>query len=331
MLKEKLEKYRKKRITLDELFSIAKDTEEIYNLTDIRVLIPVKSSGTNGDLLRPLYKKYTIALDKSDSQEIISEIQSLHPKLTKNGYLLKKTEVFLKNREILAALNTFLEDNKEICPISRRERSFLIFGDEKILDNNMSLMNSLGLSETDLVFYTTPEQCFPDYISERKSDMTLLICENKDIWFNIRRLMTEDKKTELFGIYIDGVIFGQGNDVTGKGKFSSYAHYLGCESVHFLYCGDIDRAGFDMFCRLTIEAPELDIKLFVPIYQKMLELAETDKLPDSKDGRQLDVKWDSFLHLFTETEKSELVEILERNKRLPQEIINYTVLKENMR
>ncbi|MGN0612936.1 MAG: hypothetical protein ACI4JB_03470 [Porcipelethomonas sp.] len=331
MLRDKLEKYRKKRITSDELFLISKDVEEIYDLVDLGILVPVKSSGTNGDLLRPLYKKYTIALDKSGSQETVSEIQSLHPKLTKNGYLLKKTEVFLKNREILAALNAFLESNKKICPISRRERSFLIFGDEKILDNNMSLMNSLGLSETDLAYYTTPELCFPDYIPERKPDMTLLICENKDIWFNIRRLMTEDKKTELFGIYIDGVIFGQGNDVTGKGKFSSYAHYLGSENVHFLYCGDIDRAGFDMFCRLINEAAGLDIRLFVPIYRKMLELAETDNLPDSGDGRRIDVKWDRFLHLFTEAEKLKLVEILEKNKRLPQEIINYTVLKENMR
>lgn len=331
MLKEKLEKYKKKRITLDELFSMAKDAEEIYSLIDMGVLIPIKSSTTNGDLLKPLYKKYTIVLDKSDSNKTICKIQCLHPKLTKNGYLLKKPEVFLKNKEILAALNTFLEDNKEICPISRRERSFLIFGDEKVLDKNKSLIDSLGLAETDLFYYTTPEQCFPDYIPERKPNMTLLICENKDIWFNIRRLMTEDKKTDLFGVYIDGVIFGQGNDITGKGKFSSYAHYIGGEPIHFLYCGDIDRAGFDIFCRLTNEANDLDIKLFVPIYQKMLELTKIDKLPDSEDCRGIDVNWDNFLHLFTETEKPKLIEILKKNKRLPQEIINYTVLKENMR
>lgn len=331
MLKEKLAKFKKKRITLDELYSMNASAEEIHRLVGLGMLVPVKSSGTDGNLRDPLHKKYTIVSENEDYSEIISQIHKLHPKLIANGYLLKKPDSYIKYKELFDRISLFLESNAEIYPISRRERSFSIFGDEKILDNNISLINSLGLSETDLGFYTTPELCFPDYIPERKPQMSLIICENKDIWFNIRRLMTENRASELFGVHIDGVVFGQGNDITGKEKFTSYARFLGGKDIHFLYCGDIDRAGFDIFFRLTAEASNLDIQLFIPIYRKMLELADIDKLPDSEDNRQLNVKWDKILHIFSETETQKLKEVLEGNKRLPQEIINYTVLKENMR
>ncbi len=60
-----------------------------------------------------------------------------------------------------------------------------------------------------------------------------------------------------------------------KEKFRSYAQYLGADETRFLYCGDIDRAGFDIFIRLCKEAKELHIELFVPAYQKMLELSRS--------------------------------------------------------
>ena len=74
-------------------------------------------------------------------------------------------------------------------PVSRKERSFEIFEQEKILDDSSikSLIKSLGITQDDLCFYDTPEYCFHDYIPQKKNNMVLLICENKDIWFNIRR------------------------------------------------------------------------------------------------------------------------------------------------
>ncbi len=79
------------------------------------------------------------------------------------------------------------------------------------------------MSEEDLGFYNTPEYCFHDYIPERKNSMVLLICENKDIWFNIRRCMFEDNYKSLFGVPIDGVVFGNGNEVTKKqGALTEY-------------------------------------------------------------------------------------------------------------
>lgn len=209
-------------MTLEKLEEMGYREEDILALTEARKLIPVKSSGTNGNCRTPLYKKYRIVSEKEDHSEAFAIIKTLHPKLIANGYLFKKPEVFEENSKALLAVNgflqksCFLQNSPTPCFISRRERSYEIFGDEKFLDKNMSLIRSAGLTENDLKFYTTPEQCFSDYIPRRMENMTLLICENKDIWFNIRRIMSEDNRFDFFGVGLDGVIFGQGNDITGK-------------------------------------------------------------------------------------------------------------------
>lgn len=327
----KLNKFKKKRVTLEELLSAEISEQEILSFVTEGKLVPMKSSGTNGNLRNPLYKKYSIVTEKEDHSATISEIKKLHPKLVANGYLLRKPEAFEKNQDELTAISRFLQDNSEKCYISRRERSFQLFGEEKYLDNNISLMQSIGLTENDLKFYTTPEQCFSDYIPQRKENMTLLICENKDIWFNIRRLMAEGSCYEFFGVHIDGVIYGQGNDVTGKGKFSSYARFLNSGKLSLLYCGDIDRAGFDIFYRLCKEAAEFDIELFAPIYKKMLEFADVSSLPESDDKRGKDIETDGLRELFSDEEIEKINDVLSSDKRLPQEIINYEVLKNNSR
>jgi hypothetical protein len=199
------------------------------------------------------------------------------------------------------------------------------------LDHHLRLLEAIGITGDMLRYYETPEQCISDYIPVRKRAMTLLICENKDIWFNIRRLMYESQANTLFDTQIDGVIFGQGNDITGKDKFRSYAAYLGADTIRFLYCGDIDRAGFDIFLRLCKAAEELHIELFLPAYKKMLELSRNIQLPDSDDKRCIIPEMSGILLKFLVDEQEQITHILQNNKRLPQEILSYPVLAENMR
>ena len=79
------------------------------------------------------------------------------------------------------------------------------------------------------------------------------------------------------------------------------------------------------------EAAELNIVLFVPIYKKMLELADVSLLPESDDKRGKDIETDSLRELFSEEEIDKINDVLSADKRLPQEIINYEVLKNNSR
>lgn len=331
MNNSKLMGFRKKTITIDELKALGYEREEILDSVSSGVFIPMMKSGTDGNLRAPLYQKYRIVSEKKDTSELLDQMKALHPKLLANGYLRKKPELYQKYRKELNAVSAFLQTDSSNCYLSRRERSYQIFGDEKFLDHTMSTMQAIGLSEDDFKCYATPEQCFSDYIPMRKKQMTLLICENKDIWFNIRRLMSEENCFEFFGVHLDGVIYGQGNDITGKQKFSSYVHFLSTGKITFLYCGDIDRAGFDIFYRLCREAINLDISLFVPIYQKMLELSDISLLPQSEDERGLVVEMEALSELFSKTEIEQIKAVLNAGKRLPQEVIHYGVLKENAR
>lgn len=329
-----LKQYPKKRISLNELRELCSysDTyrEQILELTEQGVLEPVKSSGTDGNLQKPLYLRYTIRSE--ENVHIPSEeINSLHPRLTANGYLNRNSEKYIENRDFLLCLSNWMTYNNDNDMMSRRERSFSVFGDEKTLDEHLTFLNNIGISGENLHYYETPEQCFSDYIPVRKPQMTLLICENKDIWFNIRRLMYENGYNILFRTSIDGVIFGQGNDITGKGKFLSYSRFLGVDRVTYLYCGDIDRAGFDIFLRFCREAEGVSVSLFLPAYREMLRLAEESILPDSKDKRCIIPDISELLPSFSKYEQKQLLQILQDNKRLPQEILSYPVLAKNMR
>ena len=161
--------------------------------------------------------------------------------------------------------------------ISRKELSFEIFDEEKALDDKTfcALLERIGITADTLAFYDTPEYCFNDYIPDRKAQMTLLICENKDIWFNIRRMMFENNATNIFDTHIDGVVYGCGNKVSGMDALTSYTEFIGSE-VKYLYWGDIDRAGLNIYLSAVRANPNINIKLFVRAYEEMLRLAQTN-------------------------------------------------------
>ena len=199
-IKNNLLAYGKRSITLEALTDLLKadpaDTKVLFDmiseLVDASILEPVKNSGQNGNRKYPLFKKYRILIKDESSEEAEKQIRQLHPALQRTGYLSSHVQEYLKHRDVIECLNAFLFSRNAGEPISRKERSFEIFGREKVLDESevKSLLRHLEISESDLGFYDTPEYCFHDYIPERKNDLTLLICENKDIWFNIRRCLS---------------------------------------------------------------------------------------------------------------------------------------------
>lgn len=335
----KLLAYGKKSITLEDLTDILKveasDAKTIFDkvseLIDASILEPVKNSGHNGNLRYPLFKKYRILVKAELSEDVEKQIRQLHPALCKSGYLSSHVQEYLKHREVIDCLNAFFFSKKAREPISRKERSFEIFGREKVLDNPAvkSLLRHLEISESDLGFYNTPEYCFHDYIPERKNDLTLLICENKDIWFNIRRCMFEDRFKSLFGVAIDGVVYGNGNKVSNKaGALVEYVRFMGNPNVTFLYWGDIDREGFDIFRRTRDVNDSLNIELFIPGYRKMIERAQSICLEDSPSSKKEGVSFENLFEGFSAEERHFLNRVLEENKLIPQEIIPYTVLSE---
>ncbi len=337
--KGKLLAYGKKSIPLETLTEMLKadptDTKVLFDmvseLVDDSILEPIKNSGQNGNRKYPLFKKYRVLVKEESSEAVEKQIRKLHPALQRTGYLSLHVKEYLKHREVVNCLNTFFFSRKAGTPISRKERSFEIFGREKVLDDPKvkSLLRHLEIFDSDLGFYDTPEYCFHDYIPERKNDLTLLICENKDIWFNIRRCMFEDHFKSLFGVAIDGVVYGNGNKVSNKaGALVEYVRFMGNPNVTFLYWGDIDREGFDIFRRTRDVNVSLDIKLFLPGYRKMIERARNICLEDSPSSKKEGVSFSDLFEEFSAEEQQFLNSVLEGNKLIPQEIISYTILSE---
>lgn len=336
--KEQLLKYGKKTISLEDIKNIMKISimdekgayEQISEMISDEIIEPVKSSGKNGNLRYPLYKKYRILVKEEADEGVIEDIWQLHPLLLRSGYLSSNPLVFQSNRAVIEKVSAYLFFDKDDTFISRKERSFEIFGHEKTLDNSMvkALLRKLQITEYELGFYDTPAYCFHDYIPLKKEQMVLLICENKDIWFNIRRLMFEDGVRSLFGTAIDGVVYGEGNKVSDRtGALEEYVKFMGEPEVKFLYWGDIDREGFDIFRRTKEANDRLDISLFVPGYRKMIERARNIELEDSSSSKKQGMSFNNLINDFTDDERTFLADIFNNNKLIPQEIISYKYLK----
>ena len=337
-IETRLKSWNKRIISKSELATLfhTSSDAELCNLVSEAVkkgvLSPVISSGTNGNRAYPVYLKYKLVVAEDYSQAL-SDIDLLHPSITKTGYLQSKPELYLKYKDQLQKLNRYLFHNSPSVQVSKKERSFEIFDEEKQLEDNSfrNLLERLGLTADILGYYNTPEYCFNDFIPERKMRMILLICENKDIWFNIRRRMYEDSSRCIFGVHIDGAIYGGGNKISEAGALSAYTQFLNADSVQYLYWGDIDRAGLNIYLSLVKNNPDLYIQIFTPAYEEMLRLAEMRNIPDSMDHRERSKDYEPIYRHFSDEVRCSLERYIEENKRIPQEIISYGKLLKVMR
>lgn len=335
-----LRHFGKKTITNHELAPLynAHNDEALFRIIEPLIrdgyLQPVKSSLTNGNKRFPIHLKYRITLPAESFDAELAEIASLHPALQAQSYLQKKPALYRKYRILLCKLDQYLfRQATDSVPVSRKERSFEIFDEEKALDDRAfcGFLENLGIDSQVLGYYDTPEFCFNDYIPAKKPRMTLLICENKDIWFNIRRIMFEQNRFTLFGTQLDGVVYGCGNKVSQKGALTSYTHFMATDDVTYLYWGDIDRAGLDIYQSLLQGNPDMDIRLFVPAYEEMLRLAQSRTIPDSDDERLHHNDYGDVFAQLSSQGRLWMETSIRLNKRIPQEIISYAYLKENMR
>lgn len=337
---EKLIQFGKKTITkeqMEKLFSET-DDEALFLIVDAlqqeNILSPIKASRTNGNRVFPIFMRYRVSLPVESFDTELDEISKLHPILQNRGILQSKPAEYAKYWHNIQLLDRYLfSSHADRIPISRKERSFEIFEEEKALDDAVfcRLLERMGLGKQELAFYDTPEYCFNDYIPERKENMTLLICENKDIWFNIRRRMFENGADTIFDTQIDGVVYGCGNQISQKNALTSYTEFMGGARISYIYWGDIDRAGFNIFLSLVKNNPTLDIAIFTPAYEQMLHCAKDKNIPDSADNRRILGDYEEIYLAFSAEDRAFLESNIEKNKRIPQEIITYENLLYQMR
>jgi len=337
-LVEKLLSSGKTYLTETDLQQIIKEVEypffhrEMKKLLDDGVLSPVKSAGLNGRL-PPLYNKYRLNKPKEDYASSLTAIRRLNPALNISGYL-QNPALYQKHRDVVEGLSLYLWRSAGLLKetMSRKERSFSVWGREKFLDNHMARVREVlkynGLGEEFLNYYDTPEPFF-EYVHARTEQMTVLVVENKDTWFTFRKLMQGSGKNTVTGTPVDVLLYGEGNKITKRGALEEYnAGMLGGKSKRasrFLYFGDLDLEGIRLYFRCREANPGLDVKPFAALYLLMLQLAEGRVLPESPDSRGVTAPLVEFAQLLGLDSASVLEAFLDKGRYIPQEIINYQV------
>lgn len=292
-------------------------------------LSPVKNSGSNG-MRPPLHKRYRIIRPSICYDDLLPEIRLLHGSFNIEGYVAD-TEKYSNHRFWVLALNDFFKNHSESLDvaISINERSFQIFKREKALREDRQLAAVLSFSpclRDALNFYDTPEPFFiadinplpPNAVDERN----VLIIENKDTWYTLRRIMRPDRR-RIAGILFDSLIYGEGRKITRREDsltdFDSSIFKGG--KINYYYFGDLDYEGMGIVQDLTAVNPELNIALMKPLYIAMLEAADVDKLPLAREKQNKKAaQW--FVSMFGEAQQRDIVRVLEDGRYIPQEILN---------
>jgi hypothetical protein len=337
LLKKKLADYDYKTITIEQLTKLAGPcsypelADMVNGLVGEKQLEPVKASKTNGR--RPsLYNKYRILRQEADYSTTLEEIKLLHPAFNHSKYV-KQPAMYLKYQNEIDSLSKFLWEHENLLdsPMSVNERSFQIWGVEKLLKEKSVIQTIFQFNDWDLSllnYYETPEPFFEYHFSKAK-EMNILIIENKDTWFGLRKIMREAGLNHLFRHY-HVLLYGEGKKIISRSnRFKEYDGLFAGSTNTYYYFGDLDYEGIDIYQILVSHNPELRIHLSTELYSWMLKESAKFLLPETKAG-QKKINIDEFLENFSSQEVDEIKQILEKGRYIPQEILNYSLLKDKM-
>ena len=152
----------------------------------------------------------------------------------------------------------------------------------------------------------------------------MLILENKDTFFSMRKALL-DGKPEILGGEIGTLIYGGGKRIVKSFRdFELSAEpYMKYRGNQIYYFGDLDYEGIGIYESLERQCAEGHRPVpFVAAYEKMLEKAELiAELPDMKERQNRKIG-EEFFSYFSEKTVGRILEILEAGRYIPQEILN---------
>ncbi len=326
------DKFNKKKITIEEIEKVYKVTtyNDLYvlvsKLIENNELEAIKSSGGNGK--KPaLYKRYRIVEEEEDNSFYIEELDYKILSKFNISYYKKNIKKYKEHRDYILALNSFIKENEDLLkiPLSMNERSFQIWGREKFLqkEEGKVILKNLGLNLEYLNYYDTSEP-LAYYSKSKKIPQNILILENKDTYYTIRKYLINFNNT-ILGKKIDTVIYGSGKGIIKafKDYDVSVEDYLASKENNIYYFGDLDYEGIIIYENFYSKYKnKYNIKPFIEGYKKMIDKVNNMKsLPKTKDGQNRNIN-DYFLQEFSLEYKEKIKDILKSNLYIPQEIIN---------
>lgn len=335
-----------KRISLDHLLNSRIDLSyneqyaHIKKLLETGTVKPLKASGTNGK--KPaLYREYWLIEKQRDYTDLIEELKySLSP-LISVDYYLSNPKVYEQDRKWVLLLNEYLKKNLEKLQVqeSVNERSYEIWRQEKFLSKGQgkSILKRCGMEMDFLHIYGTTEP-LAYYSHTREIPQNLLILENKDPFYSMRRHLLEGKN-QILGMETGTLIYGAGKRILRS--FQDFdlcvEPYMKAAENRIYYFGDLDYEGIGIYEMLSdMVCEKWEIIPFISAYEAMLEKAglktkqlqsagdeesSIQSLPDTKEQQNRNITG-AFFKFFSDGETEKMKNILESEKYIPQEILN---------
>ncbi len=322
-----------KRISLEALMKRHPDEEYAQQYAYIMRLLaegtlkPVKSAGTNGR--KPaLCLSYWVQEEADESfKELEEELKFQLVPLISVAYYLSHLKEYQKDRQWVLRLNQYLASNQEQLkqPESVNERSFEIWNREKFLDREQGakILRRCGLMQEFLNTYETAEP-IAYYCHTRKVPQNMLILENKDTFFSMRRFLLEGN-SRIFGEKIGTLIYGGGKRIVKSFQEfeSSVEPYMTAEENKIYYFGDLDYEGIGIYESLAQQRQGKRKPVpFQAAYERMLKkAAQAIELPKAKEQQNSNLTGAFYTYFIRETVE-QMQEILGKNQYIPQEILN---------
>lgn len=287
---------------------------------------PVKSSPGNGK--KPaLHMQYWLIEEKPDYSAWKDELLYRTDTHIQVDYYLHHLDIYDQDRRYVRRLSEYLQRNGGMpsSPISRNERSFEIWGEEKFLTGGAgrTILSRCKIDESALHTYSTAEP-FAYFASHRTTPQKILILENKDPFFGMRKHLLEGNH-KILGEKIGTLIYGAGKRVVSSFReFEISAEpYMKDAGNELLYFGDLDYEGILIYETLAEAFADSGvIRPFIPAYLSMLNKGDrVQTLPQSKEHQNQNNNG-SFFSLFDEHTVGRMKNILESGRYIPQEILN---------
>lgn len=326
-----------KRILLEKLLGSQTDLsyecqyDYIMELLSQGKIRPVLASGTNGK--KPaLHREYWLVEEKKDYHVLEEELKYRIIPLISVDYYLKHPDVYEQDRPWVLLLNDYLKTGRDKLQDqeSVNERSFEIWNREKFLsrEQGKKILKRCGIRESDLNMYGTTEP-LAYYSHTRKTPQNLLILENKDTFYSMRRHLLEGND-RILGVETGTLIYGAGKAVMKSFRDFDLCvePYMKADENKIYYFGDLDYEGIGIYESLAkMFDGRWRIIPFLPGYEAMLRKAEQiTGLPDTKE-QQNRRNCGLFFSYFNEYHVQNMEKILKSGKYIPQEILNITDFK----
>lgn len=299
----------------------------IVELLDEGMVTPVKKSPLNGR--RPsLHSEWWLLPAQINSQWTDMQILTVSDVLNLTKYRQHPEWQTVQEWQWIQTIYCFLKQKDSYNWVTREERAFQLFGEEKFFSNEGSLLlQRLQLSLEDLKakVYGEPFVFWPALTTDINTANTVLIVENLSFFHTCRQLMNWERS--IVGIQPDILIYGEGKKI--EKSFNFLESITAGKELLIYYVGDLDPEGWGIYVRLADSYPTANIQLAIPIYEALLDkrLSNQTETNQNENSMYLErVKMELQQKGRSDLAKK-IQQLWEEKRRVPQEALSLDTLE----